>query len=532
MGAQDTARATPAALMLQGTGSDVGKSLLVAGLARAFARRGLRVRPFKPQNMSNNAAVTVGPDGTAGEIGRAQALQARACGVAPGIDMNPVLLKPQTDIGAQVIVHGKVMGSASARDYAALKPTLLPAVLESFARLGADADLVLVEGAGSPAEVNLRAGDIANMGFAEAADVPVVLVADIDRGGVIASIVGTWQLLPESERARLAGVIVNKFRGDVRLFDGGLDVIARETGLRAFGVVPYFADARLLPAEDALALDARPAGPPLRQAQGEGRGADPRPHAERVEAPGRDGSPLLRIAVLALPRIANFDDFDPLKAEPDVEVTLVRAGEAVPGERDLVIIPGSKATIADLAFLRAQGWDIDVAAHARRGGAVLGLCGGYQMLGRSVRDPGGIEGPAGAADGLGLLDVETTLAGDKTLTQVAGRDTASGAAVRGYEIHMGRTDGPGCARPLLDLGGRPDGAVSADGRVMGCYLHGLFGEDAFRHAFLSRLRARDRGTLAYEAQVEAVLDRLADHLEAHLALDDLLAVARRQAFAP
>ena len=325
----------PAALMLQGTGSDVGKSLLTAGLARAYSRRGLAVRPFKPQNMSNNAAVTA--DG--GEIGRAQALQARACGIAPSVHMNPVLLKPQTEVGAQVVVQGQVYGNAAARDYQALKAELLPAVLDSFARVGAGADLVLVEGAGSAAEVNLRAGDIANMGFAEAADIPVALIGDIDRGGVIASVVGTWTLLPAAERARLVGIIINKFRGDFSLFDEGLSVIERETGLACFGIVPYFPDARALPAEDALAVETAPGA--------------------------KNGA--IKIAVPVLSRIANFDDLDPLIAEPDVAVVFVAPGTALPGDADLVVLPGSKATLADLAFLRGQGWDIDIAAHLRRG---------------------------------------------------------------------------------------------------------------------------------------------------------------------
>ncbi|MCH8809768.1 MAG: cobyric acid synthase [Proteobacteria bacterium] len=485
----------PAALMLQGTGSDVGKSLLAAGLGRAYTRRGLAVRPFKPQNMSNNAAVTA----EGGEIGRAQALQARACGVAPSVHMNPVLLKPQTDVGAQVVVQGRVLGTAKARDYQALKATLLPAVLDSFARMSEGADLVLVEGAGSPAEVNLRAGDIANMGFAEAAGVPVALIGDIDRGGVIASIVGTWMLLTEAERARLAGVIINKFRGDVSLFDDGLAIIARETGLSCFGVVPYFAEARALPAEDALAVESH-------------------------EAAERDGA--VRVAVPVLSRIANFDDLDPLAAEPDVTVDFVRPGVALPGDADLVVLPGSKATLADLAFLRAQGWDIDIAAHLRRGGQVLGLCGGYQILGRWVRDPEGVEGAPGAAEGLGLLDIETELGGDKTLTEMAGIEVASGQAVRGYEMHVGATHGPDLARPMLELAGTPEGAVSADGKVMGCYLHGLFAADGFRHAFLSRLKERQSSGLAYEAEVERVLDHLAAHLETHLDLDALLEAAR------
>ncbi len=481
--------------MLQGTGSDVGKSLLVAGLARAFTRRGLQVRPFKPQNMSNNAAVTA----EGGEIGRAQALQARACGLDPSIHMNPVLLKPQTDVGAQVVVQGQVWGNASARDYGALKAKLLPKVLESFARISQGADLILVEGAGSPAEVNLRAGDIANMGFAQAAVLPVVLIGDIARGGVIASIVGTWSLLPPSERARLKGVIVNKFRGDVSLFDGGLDIIARETGLSCFGVVPFFNEARRLPAEDALAV-------------------------ENYTNPQTGSS--IHIAVPVISRISNFDDLDPLIAEPDVAVTFVRAGEAIPGDTDLVILPGSKATIADLAYLRAQGWDIDIAAHLRRGGHVLGLCGGYQMLGSMIRDPRGIEGTPGETPGLNLLNIETELSDGKTLNEISGTELASGAAVYGYVMHNGHTSGLGCAQPMLKLGDKNEGAVSRDGRVMGCYLHGLFAADDFRHAFLARVKERPASGLAYESEIEAVLDRLAGNLETHLDLDALLKAAK------
>ncbi|HEX3500191.1 MAG TPA: cobyric acid synthase, partial [Stellaceae bacterium] len=432
-----------AALMLQGTGSDVGKSLLVAGLARALTLRGHAVRPFKPQNMSNNAAVTA--DG--GEIGRAQALQARACSVAPSRDMNPVLLKPQSEIGAQVVVQGRVLRAATARDYHALKAELLPAVLDSFARICGEADIVLIEGAGSAAEINLRQADIANMGFAEAADVPVVLVGDIDRGGVIASLVGTHALLAADERARLKGYLINKFRGDPSLFDGALATIRQRTGLVCHGIVPFFAGARDLPAEDGMALDDYAA----------------RRHGGR-----------LRIVVPRLPRIANFDDLDPLAAEPDVVLDIVERGRPLPVDADLVLLPGSKATLADLAALRAEGWDIDILAHARRGGRVLGLCAGFQMLGRRVADPTGIEGPADAAAGLGLLEVETVLGTKKALREVEATDLATGQKVRGYEMHVGTTTGPGMARPMLRLGDGGAGAVSADGRVAGCYLHGLF----------------------------------------------------------
>jgi adenosylcobyric acid synthase len=486
------------ALMLQGTASDVGKSLLVAGLARGFTRRGLRVRPFKPQNMSNNAAVTA--DG--GEIGRAQALQARACGTPPLVDMNPVLLKPQSESGAQIVLQGRVWGAASAREYRRLSPSLLETVLDSFGRLSADADLVLVEGAGSPAEVNLRAGDIANMGFAQAACVPVVLVGDIERGGVIAQLVGTRELLTESERALLSGYLINKFRGDVRLFDGGIAAITARTGLHCYGVVPYFSAAEFLPAEDSLAL--APQSAFLRK-KGAGEGCR-------------------RIAVPLLPRIANFDDLDPLRAEPGIDLVMVPPGEPLPRDANLVILPGSKATIADLEFLRQEGWDIDILAHRRQGGRVLGICGGYQMLGRSIADPAGMEGRARTVAGLGLLDVDTVLADEKRLGLVSGADVATGLPVAGYEMHLGRTTGPGVQRPMLHLRG-PEGCVSVDGRVAGCYLHGLFASDPFRRAFIAGLGA-EPGDIAYEHRIEAILDSLADHLEQSLDLSALLAAAR------
>jgi adenosylcobyric acid synthase len=483
--------------MFMGTGSNVGKSTLVAGVARALTRRGLRVMPFKPQNMSNNAAVTA--DG--GEIGRAQAVQAMAARVPPSVHMNPVLLKPETDIGAQVIVQGKRMGTLRAMDYGARKATLLPAVLDSFEEVSRRADIVLVEGAGSPAEINLRAGDIANMGFALAADVPVTLIGDIDRGGVIASVVGTHAVLEPQERALIRAFLINKFRGDVRLFDGGLAEIAARTGWPSLGVAPWFKDAHRLPAEDALDL--------ARRGGGQGR---------------------LRIAVPIIARIANFDDLDPLTQEPDVEVRLIAPGEPLPGDADVVILPGSKSTMGDLAFFRAQGWDIDLAAHVRRGGHVLGLCGGYQMLGRTISDPDGVEGPAGSVAGLGLLEVETVLTGDKITAPARARHRATGEAIDGYEIHLGRTHGPDCARPALDIldpaGGpdRPDGAASADGRIVGTYVHGLFGADGFRAAWLAGF-GRASG-LSYGASVEATLDALADHCEAHLDIDRIIAIAR------
>ena len=482
------------ALMFQGTGSDVGKSLIVAGLARAFANRGLAVRPFKPQNMSNNAAVT--PD--SGEIGRAQALQARAARVAASVHMNPVLLKPQSEVGAQIVVQGRVYGAAKAAEYQTIKPKLMPAVLDSFARLKAEADIVLVEGAGSASEINLRTNDIANMGFARAADAPVVLIGDIDRGGVIASLVGTKTVIDPADAALIRGFVVNKFRGDPALFADGMAAIARHTGWEALGLIPFFPEARLLPAEDALALDgARPAKPQAR----------------------------LRIAVPVLPHIANFDDLDPLDAEPAIDLVRVRKGAALPGDADLVILPGSKATIADLAALRDAGFHIDIAAHLRRGGAVLGLCGGYQMLGRLIRDPAGIEGPPGACEGLGLLDVETTLSDEKRLEPVQGT-SADGAPFAGYEMHMGATEGPDRARPFARLAdGSPEGAVSADGGVIGTYVHGLFADDRQRAAWLARFAAGG-ASVAYEVQVDDTLNRLAEHLARHVDLDRLLTLAR------
>ncbi|MDH3738214.1 MAG: cobyric acid synthase [Alphaproteobacteria bacterium] len=493
-----------AALMFQGTGSDVGKSLVVAGLCRAYARRGLAVRPFKPQNMSNNAAPAAGRDGATGEIGRAQALQARACNIAPCIDMNPVLLKPQSEIGAQIVVQGRVTGTADARAYHDLKPRLLASVLESFERLQQGAELVLIEGAGSPAETNLRSGDIANMGFAEAAGVPVVLVGDIERGGVIASLVGTWTLLDPSDRSRIRGYIVNKFRGDPSLFDDAHADIETQTGLRSFGVVPWFDAAHRLPAEDTASL------------AGQNAAAD--------KAVGE-----IRIAVPRLPRIANFDDFDPLAAEPDVALTLVPPGQPLPGDAELIILPGSKSTLADFAELRRQGWDIDILAAARRGVKVLGICGGYQMLGRKIADPLGLEGPAGSADGLGLLDVETTIGGDKSLAPVTGHVADGDLAFRGYEMHMGQTTGPDTARPVLTLDcdghSRNEGATSASGHVSGTYVHGLFASDTFRHHFLATLRGNRHSSLSYDGLIEATLDALADHLEASLDLDALLAAA-------
>ena len=486
------------AIMLQGTGSDVGKTVLVAGLCRAARKRGLDVRPFKPQNMSNNAAVAEIPgEAGGGEIGRGQWLQALACGVAPTVHMNPVLLKPQTDIGSQVIVQGKMFGEARARDYQTMKGRLLDAVMDSWGKVKEGADLVIVEGAGSPAEINLRPRDIANMGFATRANVPVVLVGDIDRGGVIASVAGTHLILPEEDRRMIAGYLINKFRGDVTLFEDGIKAIEGFTGWRCFGVVPWLKAASRLPSEDSVVLE--------RLAAGEKRA--------------------LKVAVPMLSRIANFDDLDPLKAEPQVEVVFVPPGKPLPADAGLVVIPGSKSTISDLLHLRDQGWDRDLAAHVRRGGYVVGICGGFQMLGRVVRDPEGIEGSMREAEGLGLLDVETVMEPEKTVRTSNARSAVFDLPLEGYEIHLGRTSGPDCRRPATIINDAPDGAVSADGKVFGTYLHGLFGADAFRARFLESLGVAGGG-IDYRANVEAALDDIAVALETNLDCDALFSLAR------
>ncbi|MEP3265324.1 MAG: cobyric acid synthase [Hyphomicrobiales bacterium] len=482
------------ALMVMGTGSDVGKSLIVAGLCRAFKSRGMSVRPFKPQNMSNNAAVTM----EGGEIGRAQALQATACGVEPSIHMNPVLLKPETDIGSQVIVQGKRAATMTARDYFKNRAQFMPQILESYEHLQKEADLVLVEGAGSPAEANLREADLANMGFAQAADLPVLLVGDIHRGGVIASLVGTKHVLNNADSGRIKAFLINNFHGDTSLFDEGLRIIEQQTGWWSAGVVPHFASARNLPAEDALALDT------MTQEDG-----------------------IIKIAVPRLSRIANFDDLDPLRLESNVAVTFVQPGETLPTDADLILIPGSKSTIADMEFFQTQGWDIDLKAHIRRGGRVLGVCGGYQMLGRMIHDPNGIEGPAGSIKGLGLLDVETTLVEKKSLEISTAYHHATDKKLVGYEMHLGETTGPDCARPFARISARYEGASVRDGQISGTYLHGIFASDDFRHAYLAALGSKNYG-MSYAHVIEETLDGLANHLEENVALDRLLDIARGQ----
>ncbi len=480
-----------AALMIQGCGSDVGKSVLTAGLCRVFANRGLSVSPFKPQNMSNNAAVT--PDG--GEIGRAQALQAVACRMPPSVLMNPVLLKPQSDTDAQVIILGRVAGTFSAQSYQDSKASLLDAVVESFHALNARSDLVLVEGAGSPAEINLRSHDVANMGFARATGTPVVLVGDIERGHVIAALAGAHAVLERADRDLIRGFIVNKFRGDPRLFDGGRVEIVNRTGWCDLGLVPWLPSAARLPEEDALAKQ---------------------PRREQAQ---------VRIAVPILSRIANADEFDALRAENAVDFMFIPPAQPLPGDADLIILPGTKATIADLEFMRSQGWDIDLAAHIRRGGHVIGICGGYQILGRRIVDAEGIEGPPGEARGLGHLDVETVLTGEKVLTQVSGHLTQGGVPFRGYEMHVGRTTGLGTERPFLRLDfGTPDGAVNANGRVSGCYVHGLFAQSEPRAALLARFGSVSNG-LDHTEAVDSALEEVAEALERSLDIEGLAQIA-------
>jgi adenosylcobyric acid synthase len=480
-----------AALMIQGCGSDVGKSLLVAGLCRLLVNRGKVVRPFKPQNMSNNAAVT--PDG--GEIGRSTALQALACRTPPTVDMNPVLLKPQSDMSAQLIVRGRRIDTHDASAFARDRSDLLHIAVDSFRRLQREADIVIVEGAGSPAETNLRAHDIDNMGFEHAADVPVALVGDIDRGHVIASLVGAHAVLDARDRARIRGFIVNKFRGDVQLFRAGIDTVEARTGWPSLGVVPWLHTAGALPAEDAMQLE----------------------HERPARANAR-----MRIAIPHVPHIANFDDFDPLRFEPEVQLEFVAPGRPLPLDADLLILPGSKATIADLEFFRAQGWHIDLQAHVRRGGRVLGICAGYQMLGKSVEDPQRIEGHRTSCPGLDLLDVHSTMTAEKTLRPVSGVELATGARIAGYEMHLGATGGPGTSRPMIRFDdGTLDGAASADGRIAGCHVHGLFADPAFRAAYLATLGARSTGE-DHAQRVDAALDEIAAALESALTIDRLL----------
>lgn len=474
-------------LMVQGTTSDAGKSTLVTALCRWLLRQGVAVVPFKPQNMALNSAVTA--DG--GEIGRAQAVQAQACGLAPHTDMNPVLLKPNSDTGAQVIIHGRAVTSMNAVAYHDYKAIAMQAVLASHQRLQAAYPVVMVEGAGSPAEINLRAGDIANMGFAEAVDCPVILVADINRGGVFAHLVGTLELLSASEQARVKGFVINRFRGDIALLQPGLDWLEQRTGKPVLGVLPYVTDLHL-EAEDAI--DARQPD-----------------KAERV----------LKVIVPVLPRISNHTDFDPLRLHPQVDLQFIGPGQPIP-PADLIILPGSKSVRADLAQLRERGWATAIERHLRYGGKLIGICGGLQMLGLEVRDPLGLEGPAGTSPGLGLLDYVTELAADKQLRNVAGSLLLEQSPVAGYEIHAGVTQGAALERPAVVLAdGRCDGAISADGQILATYLHGLFEGSQSCAALLRWAGLEAVQSIDYEALRERDIERLADLIEKHLDTDQL-----------
>lgn len=461
-------------LMVQGTTSDAGKSTVVAALCRLLAREGVKVAPFKPQNMALNSAVTV--DG--GEIGRAQALQAQAAGVAPHTDMNPVLLKPSSDTGAQVIIHGKVRANMNARDYHQYKTVAMDAVLTSYRRLRQEYESVIVEGAGSPAEINLRDRDIANMGFAEAVDCPVLLVADIDRGGVFAHIVGTLACLSESERKRIVGFVINRFRGDISLLEPGLDWLEQQTGKPVLAVLPYL---------HGLFLDAEDAIQSAQNTQGR-----------------------FKVVVPVLPRISNHTDFDALRAHPDIDMRFIGPRQAIP-PADLIVLPGSKNTRGDLAWLMAQGWPEAIRKHLRYGGKVIGICGGYQMLGKTVADPHGVEGVPGVSPAFGLLDIDTELTAEKRLEQVAGRCAfAEDAAVTGYEIHMGRSYGKDTDAPAFFIGERPEGARSADGQVLGTYLHGLFDAPQALSALLHWAGLTETVSVDLQALREQSIDRVAD----------------------
>lgn len=483
---------TAKTLMVQGTTSDAGKSTLVTALCRWLVNQDYSVAPFKPQNMALNSAVTA--DG--GEIGRAQAVQAQACNLPPHIDMNPVLLKPNSDTGAQVIIHGKAIANMDARFYHDYKQTAMAAVLESHARLIKKYDVLVVEGAGSPAEINLRDRDIANMGFAEAVDCPVILVADIDRGGVFAHLVGTLELLSASEQQRIKGFVINRFRGDISLLQSGLDWLEQRTGKPVLGVLPYLHGLHL-EAEDAVNIT----------------------QVEKAEN-------VLNVIVPVMPRISNHTDLDPLRLHPNVNLQFIGPDSPIP-PADLIILPGSKHVSADLQWLEQQGWPAAIQKHLRYGGKLLGICGGFQMLGQQIDDPTGVEGSPGTCKkGLGLLDMHTTLHAEKQLRQNQGQLLLNNAAISGYEIHAGVSEGKALLRPLLQLSHGPDGAISEDNQIIGTYLHGLFEQQTSSDALLHWAGLNNVSSPDYHALREADIERLAEMIEHHMDTTALLTILK------
>ena len=473
-------------IMFQGTGSNVGKSIIVAGLCRAAKRRGILVAPFKPQNMSNNAAVTQDNK----EIGRAQAFQCFASGIHPHSDVNPILLKPESNSVTQIIVNGHLYKTIKAKEYLEVKKELLTPVLDSYNRLKKKYDLILVEGAGSPAEINLRKNDIANMGFANAANIPVILIGDIERGGVIAQILGTKIILSRKDLNNIVGFIINKFRGDPELFFDGYSYINQKTSWPGLGIIPWFAKHNDFPAEDSYEI-------------------------RSSEKPNS-----LKIVCLCLPRISNYDDLDPLSQEKNVSLKMLKAGEAIPGDARLVIIPGSKSTIADLSFIREQKWDVDLLAHLNRGNFVLGICAGYQMLGKKIDNTLGQEGKPSMIEGLNILDVDTVLTTTKTLTRVLAKHSTSGINFEGYEIHIGKTKGNDCDKPFAIVNNENEGAVSENGCVMGSYLHGMFKNNDFRSNFLNKIGFKS-SNLDYSKNVDQSLNNFADFLEENINVSEI-----------
>jgi len=507
-------------LMVQGTTSDAGKSTLVAGICRVLYRRGVKVAPFKPQNMALNSAVT--EDG--GEIGRAQAVQAQASGIAPHTDMNPVLLKPNSDTGCQVIIHGQVVGNQEAAAYHDYKKIAMNAVMVSWRRLSQQYQVVIVEGAGSPAEINLREGDIANMGFAEAADCPVILIADIDRGGVFAHIVGTLALLSESEQQRIVGFVINRFRGDMALLQSGLDWLEEKTGKPVFGVLPYLHNFHL-EAEDAVPItqnipkQAFGNSEARRQEASNEDSTNSTATNERRSQHSIDKARRLLVIVPVLPHIANHTDFDALRLHPNVDFQYIKMGDYIP-KADLIILPGSKNSCGDMQYLKDYGWGRALTNHVRYGGKIIGICGGFQMLGNAIHDPYGIEGEAGTYDGFGWLMMETTLSEKKQLKQIAGQLNFAEATVTGYEIHMGISMGPALSQPALMVNEgdklRAEGAVSDDNQIAGTYVHGVFDHPAACEAWLKWAGLTEVEHFDYGQVREQEIDRLADHVEEHL----------------